>query len=304
MRSYCLIALALACSPARATDRVDASLQSPDPNSSEFDLNSLPLSRRLDADVRAGPVGAVNFADPESGMGSRCDSNLFVGALACCWKKCKYITAKRNSCRYQWLCDSTPDNTACEKATPPTDLCADGPCTDPYACKRHVDAYNEYSLKVSLRTPQDVLVLTPKELQQCGVGVQAGIAKVLNISKASIEILSEPLLTTAGNVGILRIAARFVEDPSVKDEAIISNIESAMAASDAFSNVTALDLQVAASIRRMEGTLANLTIQGVSYSVQEVRKQGSPIAVSEALPALASIWVSLALVCLQQCVGV
>lgn len=252
--------------------------------------------RRLET-VKHGTWGVYGGAPAEK----RCDSFLFTGQFACCWKnRMTAILAKRERTRYRWVCNSDPSELDCTKVEVPGNASL---YEEPHACRRHVTNYVEYGFKMMLyyvlystATP---VVLDDSIAQNCSAAIRHGTASLLNVSLQSVEILSGPTLTSAmhqdgARVQALSVSLRFVPDydlvrlykAAVAEgnrtaantyNHTLENIQAAISSENALTNASALDDYLTRSLRMMGSALSHVNIEGLNVTTSKRNQMGEVI---------------------------
>eukprot|EP00404_Azadinium_spinosum_P018768 CAMPEP_0180500706 /NCGR_PEP_ID=MMETSP1036_2-20121128/44511_1 /TAXON_ID=632150 /ORGANISM="Azadinium spinosum, Strain 3D9" /LENGTH=159 /DNA_ID=CAMNT_0022509423 /DNA_START=168 /DNA_END=644 /DNA_ORIENTATION=+ len=127
--------------------------------------------------------------------------------------------------------------------------------------------YVQYQLRAVLVNSGTPWSFAGNVCHECGQGVQSGVAGMLNVSLASVVILSDPVLNTQGSTGILDVVLRLQQD-SVATEAGIPVLFE-----DALSNNTALGLHLTQGLRGMAGALAAVDVRDVTVVTTKHQQQ-------------------------------
>jgi len=269
-----------------------------------LELNRSRSGRRLS--VTYGTWGVYGGAPAEK----RCDSTLFNGPFACCWKNSMTKeVAKRMRTRYRWVCNSDPPILAsapdCNQVEAPGNKSLH---QEPHACRRHVHNYVEYRIQMTLYyvlySSGVPIVLDDSIAPNCSVGIRNGTASLLQVSTQAVEILSGPTLTTAARqdgtwVQSLWVSLRFVPDyeldrlylaamaegnysASKRYNFTLKNIHESMTSKNALANLSALDEHLTRSLRDMGAALSHVNVDGLNVTTSRRNWLGDVIRESPA----------------------
>lgn len=262
-----------------------------------LEFNRSLTGRRLS--VSYGTWGVYGGAPAEK----RCDSALFNGPFACCWKnRMTKEVSKRMRTRYRWVCNSDPSVLDCNQVEAPGNKSLH---EEPHACRREVSNYVEYSIQMTLYyvlySSLEPIVLDDSIAPNCSIGIQNGTASMLHVSTQSVEILSGPILTTAADaqeggtwVQSLSVSLRFVPDyeldrlylaavaegnisDSQRYHVTLKNINQSIASKNALSNLSALDEHLTRSLRHMGAALSHVNVEGLNVTTSKRNWLGNVI---------------------------